>query len=76
MQGPHSLARDRYDAIMDQALVERYRNHWVAVGDDGTVVAHDLSFEKLDEILSAMAPVHVVIRRIPAANEPLFVGVW
>ena len=62
--------------FMDPTLVERYRNHWVAVGDDGTVVAHDLSIEKLDELLSAMAPVHVVIRRIPAANEPLFVGVW
>jgi hypothetical protein len=68
--------RDWYDASVDQVLVERYRNHWVAVGDDGNVVAHDLSFETLDEILSAMPPVHVVIRRIPAANEPLFVGVW
>jgi Family of unknown function (DUF5678) len=60
---------------MDQVLVG-YRNQWVAVGDDGRVVAHDASFEKLDELLSAMAPVHVVIRRIPAADEPLFVGVW
>ena len=61
---------------MDPVLVERYRNHWVALTDDGTVVAHDESFEGLDEILSSMPPVHVVIRPIPAANEPLFVGVW
>ncbi len=61
---------------MEQALVERYRNQWVAVGDDGGVVAHDESFEKLDKTLSNLAPVHVVIRRIPASDEPLFVGLW
>jgi Family of unknown function (DUF5678) len=62
--------------IMEPALVERYRNQWVAVGDDGAVVAHDTSFEKLDELLSAMPPVHVLIRRIPAVDEPLFIGIW
>jgi Family of unknown function (DUF5678) len=61
---------------MEQALVERYRNSWVAVGDDGSIVAHEASFEKLDEALSSLPPIHVVIRRIPAADEPLFVGLW
>ena len=61
---------------MDQALVERYRNQWVAIGDNGTVIAHDLSFEKLHEMLSAIPPVHALIRRIPAVDEPLFVGIW
>ena len=59
---------------MEQSLVERYRNNWVAFGDDGSVVAHDVSFERLDEMLSSLPPVHVVIRRIPAIDEPLFVG--
>jgi hypothetical protein len=59
---------------MEQAMVERYRNQWVAVGDDGCVVAHDALFEKLDQFLSEMPPVHVVIRRIPGANELLFAG--
>ncbi len=47
---------------MEQALVERYRNQWVAVDDDGHVVAHATSFEQLDQALSTMPPVHVVIR--------------
>jgi hypothetical protein len=61
---------------MEQALVELYRNQWVAIGDDGAVIAHDASFETLDAALSKLPPTHVVIRRIPAADEPLFVGLW
>lgn len=63
-------------ACMEQLLVDRYRNSWVAVGDDGSVVAHEATFEELDATLSRLPPVHVVIRRIPAADEPLFVGLW
>jgi hypothetical protein len=66
----------RYDGAMDSALIERYRNQWVAIGDDGSVVAHNASFEDLDVVLSSLPPIHVVIRRIPAADEPLFVGLW
>ncbi len=61
---------------MDRTLVERYRNQWVAIGDDGDVVAHDLSYEKLTAMLSTMPPIRVLVRRIPAVDEPLFVGVW
>jgi hypothetical protein len=54
--------------------VGQYRNRWIAVGDDGSIVAHEASFEALDETLSNLPALHVVIRRMPAADEPLFIG--
>jgi hypothetical protein len=61
---------------MVHSVIERYRDQWIAVDDDDVVVAHHASFEALHEALAQMPPIHVVIRRIPRADEPMFVGTW
>jgi len=70
----HPAGFPQYGCHVDHDDVERLRNRWVAVGDDGAVVADSASFEGLHERLAQQERGHVVIRRIPAADEPLFVG--
>ena len=57
------------------ALLEQFRGRWVAVGDTGVVVADSDSLASLHEVLHDVASdEHVVVRRIPARGEPIFVG--
>ena len=62
---------------MDLAIIERYCDRWVAIQDDGAIVA---DAEDLDGLLSHLQhlqhlpDVRASIMRIPAADEPLFVG--
>jgi hypothetical protein len=60
---------------MKRELVDRYRARWVAVNEDGDVVA-DAS--ELDELLTACKGkglgADVVVHRVPEADAPLFVG--
>lgn len=60
---------------MDRGVVERYRDRWVAVEDDGNVVADAVDLDGLLTILQGMPAVKASIQRIPAADEPLFVGI-
>ena len=59
---------------MDRLDLERFRDRWVAVGDDGSVVADAATLEDLHRALPSTPAVHVVIQRVPAVDEPLFVG--
>lgn len=59
---------------MDQAVVERYQNRWVAIQTDGTVVADAVDLHALLTLLAAMPDTKAAIQRIPALNEPVFVG--
>lgn len=60
---------------MKRELVDQYRGRWVAVNEDGDVVA---AAGELDELLSACKGkgfgADVVVHRVPEANSPLFVG--
>lgn len=60
---------------MDPALLEQFRDRWVAIGDAGEVVADGDSLTDLRSRLKTVAPdQHVVVQRIPARGEPLFIG--
>jgi hypothetical protein len=59
---------------MDQAVVERYQDRWVAIQSDGTVVADALDLDGLLSLLAAMPDTKAAIQRIPALDEPVFVG--
>jgi hypothetical protein len=55
--------------------VERYRGRWVALQrSDDVVVADAESLESLQESLQAAEHPQVLIRRIPALDDPVFVG--
>ncbi len=64
----------KYCHVMDPEL-EEYRGRWVAVGDTGAVVADGDSLRELHRRLDSVAPgVHVLVRRVPALDDPLFLG--
>jgi hypothetical protein len=61
---------------MDPSLLEQFRGRWVALGDAGEVVADGDSMTDVHDVLRTVAPdQHVLVRRIPARGEPLFIGV-
>ena len=63
-----------YCHVMDPAL-EKECGRWVAVGDTGAVVADGDSLADLHRRLDSVAAgVHVLVRRIPALDDPLFLG--
>jgi len=63
-----------YCQAVEPAL-EQYRGRWVAIGDTGAVVADGDSLADLRHRLDLVAPgVHVLVRRIPALDDPLFFG--
>ena len=63
-----------YRQAMDPKL-EEYRGRWVAVGDTGAVVAEGESLADLRHRVDLVAPgLHVLVRRIPALDDPLFLG--
>jgi Family of unknown function (DUF5678) len=59
---------------MDIELLERFRNRWVAIQNDGTVLTDAADLDGLLTKLKMMPDSNASIQRIPAANEPLFVG--
>jgi hypothetical protein len=55
--------------------MERYRGRWIAVRrDDDHVVADAPSLEQLQADLRDLPDLAVLIRRVPGANDPIFVG--
>lgn len=68
-RSPSSLAQVRPDDI------ERYRGRWVALRrSDEVVLADAASLEDLQRSLDASVHPQVLIRRIPALDDPVFVG--
>jgi hypothetical protein len=59
---------------MDQPVIDRFRGRWIAVADDESVVANGSSLTELNDALCDMPNIDVTIWRVPAADEPLFVG--
>lgn len=60
---------------MDPTL-EPLRGLWVAIGDEGDVVADAGSLTELHALLSTTAPDrHVIVRRIPDLDDPFSIGV-
>jgi hypothetical protein len=62
------------ELFMDQTVVERYQDRWVAIQGDGNVVADAADLDALFSLLSAMPATKAAIQRIPALDEPVFVG--
>ena len=55
--------------------IEQYRGRWVAVRrSDEVVVADAESLGALHDALKAQDHAQVLIRRIPALQDPIFVG--
>lgn len=55
--------------------VQRYRGRWVAVRrSDEVVLADAESLDALQEALKEHEHPQVLIRRIPALEDPIFVG--
>ena len=59
---------------MDRAVIERYQDRWVAIQSDGIVVADAADPHALLTLLATMPDTKAAIQRIPALNEPVFVG--
>jgi hypothetical protein len=59
---------------MNSDLVERYRDRWVAIQGDGSVFADAEDLGRLLAKLEAIPHERTSIQRIPAADDPLFVG--
>ncbi len=70
------MADARADSLqgMRADVVERFRGRWVALDDSGEVVADADELGSLLERLEA-AGVHAnMVQRVPAADDPMFVG--
>jgi hypothetical protein len=67
-------ADERYHRTVDQPVIDRFRGRWIAVADDESVVANGSSLTGLNDALCDMPNLDVTIWRVPAADEPLFVG--
>jgi hypothetical protein len=59
---------------VDMAILEEYRERWVAFGADGTVLADAGEIDLLLDLLDQAGIGGTTIQRFPAANEPLFIG--
>ncbi len=59
---------------MDIELLERFRNRWVAIQNDGTVLTDAADLDGLLTKFKTMPDSNASIQRIPAADEPLSVG--
>jgi len=56
-------------------VVERFRARWVALDDDGDVVADADELGVLLADLEAAGLIANMVQRVPGADDPLFVGV-
>ncbi len=59
---------------MDIELLERFRDRWVAIQHDGTVLTDAADLDGLLTKLKTMPDSNASIQRIPAADEPFFLG--
>ena len=59
---------------MDQAVIDRYRARWIATNDEGIVVADAENLGELLELLDTMPAIRTTVQRVPAADDPMFVG--
>ncbi len=59
---------------MDQNTLQLYRNRWVALLDDGSVLADADDLDALLTLLAGLPDAKASIQRVPDADEPLFVG--
>jgi DNA-binding LacI/PurR family transcriptional regulator len=59
---------------MDMAILEKYRERWIALSVDGVVVADADEIDVLLNRLDEAGITGATIQRVPAANEPLFIG--
>jgi Family of unknown function (DUF5678) len=59
---------------MNEQMVERYRDRWVAIRDDGSVVADAADLDGVLLQLKDLPDERASIQRIPALDEPLFAG--
>ncbi len=55
-------------------MLERYRGRVVGIDGDGHVVADAAELDELLDKLDAKGIVGVTVQRIPALDEPLFIG--
>lgn len=61
--------------VMQAEDIELYRGRWVAVRrSDDVVLADAVSLEALQGVLKEHEHPQVLIRRIPALEDPIFVG--
>jgi hypothetical protein len=73
MQSP-LIGHWRYNAFMERALLDRFRDRWVGLDRDGKVVADAEALDVLLDKLDASGIVGATVQRIPAVDEPFFVG--
>ena len=59
---------------VDENVLHRYQNRWVAIQDDGTVIADADDLDTLLTALQLLPDSKASIQRVPAHGEPLFVG--
>ena len=59
---------------MDQSAVDRYRGRVVGIDAAGLVVADAAELDELLDKLDAAGIVGATVQRIPALDEPLFIG--
>jgi hypothetical protein len=59
---------------MDHNALRDYEKRWVAVLDDGSVLADANDLDALLTRLAELPAAKASIQRVPAADEPLFVG--
>ncbi|MEQ1874956.1 MAG: DUF5678 domain-containing protein [Ilumatobacteraceae bacterium] len=59
---------------MRQDVIERYRGRWVAVDQTGEVVADAAELGILLDQASKAGLSATTVHRVPALDEPLFVG--
>jgi hypothetical protein len=59
---------------MDKTILDRYRGRWIALGDDGSVMADAAELDELFAVLDERQIDGTTIQRVPLADEPLFVG--
>ena len=81
-QRNHTLTRQPFNSanvscdtrVVDESALEKHGNRWVAVQDDGTIVADANDLDTLLIALQNLPDTKASIQRVPAADEPLFVG--
>jgi hypothetical protein len=66
------MSQKAFNRQVPQMMNERDR--WVATQSDGTVLTDAADLDGLLTKLKALPDSNASIQRIPAANEPLFVG--
>ena len=61
-------------SVVNENDLSLYRNRWIAIEDDGTVVADADDLDGLLTALTSLPDSTASIQRVPAVNAPLFIG--